>query len=109
MRKPLPRAPRYGNYRVTRIAGTPMETPSRPTAPRSGAPATKPEAWRILWADRPLDLPQGRALGLRQRGDVIEVAVVSGLTLSLRWEPSEKVLSARQAKAWQGSSGFRPA
>lgn len=104
MKKTTTRAPRYGNYHVTRIAGTPREV-----IPQLARPALPPPKWQTIWADRPLELPQGRAVGVRRRRDEVEVAFISKLTLQLRWEPAARVLTAAQAKAWASASDFNPA
>lgn len=105
MKKTTTRTPRYGNYHVTRIAGTPREEipqPARPATP-------PPPRWQTIWADRPLDLPQGRALGVRRWCNEVEVAFVSKATLQLRWEPAARVLTSAQAKAWASASEFTSA
>lgn len=104
MKNTLDRTPRYGNYHVTRLAATPREATA---AAQSGFPS-KPARWQTLWAERPLELPHGRALGLRQRGETVEVAFLAKATLSMRWEPFEKVLTYKQAQAWRLRSAFTP-
>lgn len=103
MRKQKPqRAPRYGAYHVTRRWATPLPKPEAPALESRQPPAT----WLTLWAEKPLQLPQGRALAIRSRADQVEVAFVSNLTLTLRWEPAERVLTPKQAKVWAAAGGF---
>ena len=105
MKKDTTRAPRYGNYSVTRIAGTPRESLPQPVPPAT----PKRPNWQTLWADRPLQLPQGRAVGIRRCCGEVEVAFISKNDSQLRWEPAARVLKAADAKAWASASGFRPA
>lgn len=106
MRKQLQRAPRYGNYNVTRRWATPVLLQPLNEA-SSERRKSSPERWQTLWAERPLQLPEGRALAVRRRGEELEVAVLSRITPGLRWEPLAKVLTTKQTKAWAGSGAFR--
>jgi hypothetical protein len=59
---------------------------------------------QTVWATRAWRIAQGRCIGVRLVGrQVVQVCVSNGQTRE--WVPAERVLTAKQAKAW-ASSGF---
>ena len=71
-------------------------------APRPCSSAGVPP--QTLWADRPLQLRQGRVLGVRERGGQLRVALRGAQGLS--WVAPAEVLTEQQAQVWVRTSRF---
>jgi hypothetical protein len=102
------RSPRFGAYIVTRRTAVHkdlLDPQERRAPPLAARPATQ---WQTLWAEKPLDLPQGRVLGVRKRDEELQVAWVPKATLLMKWQPAAQVLTSRQVQAWLAGNEFLP-
>jgi hypothetical protein len=76
-----------------------QDDPPAVSSPRNVRPPIK-----TIWATKAWRTAQGRCVGVRLvGGQVVQVCVSTGQTR--KWVPAERVLTAKQAKAW-ASTGF---
>ncbi|MFN7883330.1 MAG: hypothetical protein ACK5PF_10000 [bacterium] len=93
-------------------AAVESDEPSRPTAPSalqgSSMPAPKGQTTRVLWASQSLGIPDGRLVGVRLRGQFVEVGLVRAGAAHPRWLPAASVLTEAQVNRWLRIAKFRP-
>lgn len=83
------------------VESAPNQAAHREPTPRPKLPAT------TLWADRPFAIGQGKLVGVRRSGSVIEVALVASGEGRPKWLLADKVLNQTQVNRWLSSSSFR--
>lgn len=79
---------------------TTPSTPQQPSTPKSSTSNVE----TVRWAKKPLPVPKGNCVALRQDPDGISVAIRSP-DQRLVWLPVEKVLSTAQLRRW-AQQGF---
>lgn len=96
-------------YQRAAVAADEAMRHNGPTQPRR-MPETKTasKVAQVLWASPALAVRAGRLLGVRLRGDVVEVGLLRTGADRLRWVPAESVLTEYQAALWLRSSRFAP-
>jgi hypothetical protein len=65
-------------------------------------------ALRTLWASPAMPVRAGRLIGVRLRGEAVEVALVARDADHLRWVPAASVLTQVQVELWLKTSQFAP-
>ena len=92
------------------VDDTAIGNPSRPAGASSGVVAQHIQArpQRPLWASKAMSVPAGRLIGVRQRGDLVEVGLVRPGADTIRWVAVAEVLTEREARRWLGSAKFAP-
>jgi hypothetical protein len=78
-------------------------SPQPTLRPPQAGPRPKPQ---VLWAARPLQVRAGRLIGVRLRGNTLEVALVGAGADGPRWVEAATVLTAAQADVWAKTSRF---
>lgn len=68
--------------------------------------ATKPS--RPLWASQTLPVRAGRLIGVRLRGEDVEVALMKPGAEGLRWVAARTALSEQQERLWLTFARFAP-
>lgn len=93
-------------------AAVASDEPSRPIAASAlqGSPMSAPkgQTTRVLWASQSLGIPDGRLVGVRLRGQFVEVGLVRAGAAHPRWLLAESVLTEAQVTRWLRMAKFRP-
>jgi hypothetical protein len=88
-------------YVRTNRAAIWVEQPAAPNIPQQPSPlrSSSSSVQAVRWAKKPLPVPKGNCVALRQDVDGISVGLRSS-DQRLIWLPAEKVLSAAQLRRW---------
>lgn len=71
--------------------------------PRAGTAIQRP---LVLWASPALSIQDGRLVGVRRAGPVVQVAFIRSGESRFRWLAPEAVLTEFQAATWAKNSRF---
>lgn len=96
-------------YPRAAVAVDEQQHPNDPQdAQRPVSRAARGRGYKVLWASRSLGVRGGRLVGIRLRGQGVEVGLVKPDGASLRWVPAESVLTAAQVAHWLHMAKFAP-